>query len=298
MPVTIPQYQTPGPNPPARIARRRAGSCGRGREPMTSPTRNRRACGSRTRCLPGSLGRTLVARLKALAAATALSVSHLFLPAAPAAAGCETNERLGHRGAVLLPAGAFASLATSGGARIDPWRSREAGERAGSAELPGGRWGEWSADRFAQPADDGGAWTGSREMSGRGLVLVSSFLSTAGDSAAPGVRSLALDWEPATPIRFAVEGGSRASRADALADPFGADCERGRLLAPAEPSPGAGDAGSSGAALGLGPHRPRDHGRAVLAKRDAYAGNRMDWNGHGRVALSGLCFEGEGRGPC
>ena len=251
------------------------------------------------RCLPGSLGRTLVARLKALAAAAVLSVPPLILPAAPAAAGCETKERLDHRGAILLPAGAFASLVTSDGPRIDPWRSREAGERAGSADLPGGRWGAWSSDRFAQPAGVGNAWTGSRETIGRGLVLVGSFRSTAGDSAASGVRALTLDWGPAAPIRFEVEGDSRG---DALIDPLGADCERGRLLAPAEPSLGVDDAVSPGAALGLSPHRPRVLDRASLADRHTYSGNRagdrIDWNGHGRVALSGLCFEGEGRGPC
>lgn len=368
MPVAIPQYQTPGPNPLTRVARRREGSCGR--EPM----RSRRACGSRIRCLPGSLGRTLVARLRPLAAATVLSVPHLILPATPAATACETKERLGHRGAVLLPAGAFASLLTSGGLRIDPWRIRESGERAGSADLPGRRWSAWSADRFAQPGVDGGAWTGSREMIGHGLVLISSFLSTAGDSAAPGVRSLALDWGPVAPMRLAVEPGRRS---DALIDPLGADCERGRLLARAGPSHGVGDAGSSagyryesddspsgtppsvrvartewfpvrdvsdysgdklaptelngdgsggplrpwrtasgmspsrpdlnggagtgvepGAALGFGPHRSRELGRVSRANRHAYPGDRVDWNGDGRIALSGLCFEGEGRGPC
>lgn len=265
---------------------------------MTSPTRNRRASRRRMRCFPGSPGRTLVARLKALVAAAALSVPHLILPAAPAALACETNERLDHRGAVLLPAGAFASLVTSGGLRIDPWGSREADERAGSADLPRGRWGEWSSDRFARPAGVGSAWTVTRETTGRGLVLVGSFLSTASDSANFGIRSLALDWGPAAPMRPSVEPGRRGSRGDTLTDPLGADCEHGSLLVPAGPSHGVGDGSSPEAAPGFGPHRPRDLGGASLAHRHAYPGSRVDWGGHGRAALSGLCFESEGRDRC
>ena len=293
MPVTISQDLTPGPNPSPRVARRRERSCGR--KPMTSTPRSRRARGSRMRCRPGSFGPRWVAHLEALVVATVLCVPHLILPATPAAAACRTSERIDHLVADLLPAGAFASLVTMGGLRIDPWRSREADERAARVGLPGGRWGEWSPDRFAQPADDGITWTGSREMSGRDLVLVSSFPATAGDSAAPGVRSLALDWGSAAPMRLAVEHGSGG---DALNDAFGADCERGRLLAPTGPSYGTGDGGSSGAALDFRAHRPRDLGRASLAHRRAWPGNRIDWNGRGRVALSGLCFESEGRGPC
>ena len=215
------------------------------------------------RCLPGSRGRTSVAHLKSLVAAMVLSVPHLILPATPADAACETSEWIGHRGAKFLTAGTWASQVTSGGLRIDPWRSREAGEWAGSAGLPGRRWGDWSSDRFAQLADDGSAWTGSREMTGRDLVLVSSFPSMAGDSAAPGGRWLALDWGPAAPIRLAVEHGRRGN---APVGPLGADCG--------------------------------DLGKAPPAHRHAYPGNRIDWNGRGRVALSGLCFESEGRGRC
>lgn len=373
MPVAIPQDQTL----PSR-------SCGTGKDPsgrkpmtMTSRTRNGQAGGSRLRCLPGSRRRASVVYLKSLAAATVLSVPHLVLPATPADAACETSGRIDQRGAELLTAGAFALQVTLGGLRIDPCRSRESGELAGSADIPGGRWGEWSADRFAQSADDDSAWTGLRALTGRGLVLVSSFLSTAGGSAAPGVRSSALDWGPAASMRIAVEHGSRG---DGLVDPFGAECERSRLLAPVVPSYGVGEGGSSvrhryglgdsprgappsvrvtlterfpvrgalgypsdrpaptecnrdesggplpqprrtatvvsppmpdlnggagtrsepGAALGFGPHRPRDLGMASLAHLHAYPGNRIDWSGHGhgRVALSGLCFESEGRGPC
>jgi len=128
------------------------------------------------------------------------------------------------------------------GLRIDPWRSREAGELAGSADLPGGRWQEWSSGRFAQPAGGGSAWTGSREMTGRGLALLNSFLSMAGDSAAPGGHPLELDWRPAAPMRFLVEPGSHG---DALVGPFGADCERSLLLEPVGPSYGVGDGGFS-----------------------------------------------------
>ena len=247
------------------------------------------------RCLPGFRGRTPGARLKALVAATVLSVPHLILTATPGAAACETSGRIDNRGANLLPAGAFASQVTLVGLRIDPWRSLEAEELAGSAGLDGGRWGEWSSDRFAPTPDDSSAWAGAREMTGRGLVLVSSFLSTAGDSAAPGVRSLALDWGPAAPMRFAVEPGRRGGEP---VGPFAADCERSLLLAPPEPSSGAGGGGSSGAALGFRPDGPRDLGKASFSHRRAYPGNRVDWNGHGRVALSGPCFESEGRGGC
>ena len=247
------------------------------------------------RYLPGSRGRTLVARLKALVAATVLAVPFQILPATPAAAACETSGRIDQRVADLLPAGAFASQVTLGGLRIDPWRSREEGVLAGSADLHGGRWDGWSSDRFAQPADDGGAWTGSRELAGRGLVLVSSFLSMAGDSVAPGGRR--SDWGPAAPMRFAVEPGRRGGEPGG---PFGADCERSLLLAPVEPEPsyGVGDGGSPGAVLGFGPDGPRDLAKASFARRRAYPGNRIGWNGDGRVALSGPCFESEGRGGC
>ena len=245
------------------------------------------------RWLPGSRGRKSVARLKALVAATALSVPYLVLPATPAAAACETSGRFGHLVADLLPAGAFVSQVTLVGLRIDPWRSREAEEGAGSANLPGGRWVEWSPDRFAQPADDGSAWTGVREMTVRGLVLVRSFLSMAGDSVAPG--GWWSDWEPAAPMRFAV---AHRSRGREPGGPFVADCERSLLLAPVGPSDDVGDGGSPGAALGFGPDGPLDLGKASFARLGAYPGNRIDWNGHGRAALSGLCFESEGRGGC
>ena len=333
------------------------------------------------RCLPGSRVRNSVAHVKSsvrsLVAATVLSVPHLILPAAPADAACETSGRIDHRGATdLLTAGVFASQVTSGGLRIDPWRSRDAGKLAGSADLQGGRWGKWSSVHFAQLADDGGSdWTGSREMTGRGLVLVRSFPSLAGDPAAPGGRWLALDWGPAAPVRFAVEPGRRGNP---LVDPLGADCERSLVPAPRRPSYGASDGGLSagyrsyeagdspsgthpsagvalaerfpvrgglgypgreltpagrnrdesggpprpwrtadgvspsrpdpngragarvepGAGLGVGTQRSRDLDEASLAHRRAYPGNRIDWNGGGHVALSGLCFESERRGRC
>lgn len=344
---------------------------------MTSPARNGQACGSgsRLRCRPDSRRRTSVGYLKSLAAATVLSVPHLILPASPAVAACETSERIDRRGAELRTARALVLPVTLGGQRIAPCRSREAGALAGSADLHGGRWGEWSSDRFAQPADDGSAWTGSRGTTARNLVLVSSFPSMTGDSATPGVRSLALDWRgSAASMRIALEHGRRG---DGLLGPSGTECERSRLHAPAGPSYGAGEGGSSagyryelgdslsgvppsvrvtlterfpargalgypgdrptltecdgdgsggplrprrtatgvpppmpdpnggagarvepGAAFGFGPHRPRDLGKASLARRHVHPGNRIDWNGHGRVALSGLCFESEGRGPC
>ena len=373
MPVAISQDQTL----PSRACGAGEGSCGR--KPTTSPTCNGRACGSRPRCLPGSRRRASAAYLKSLAAATVLSVPHLILPATPAGAACETSERIDYRRAELPTARALALPVTSGGLRIDPCPSRGAGALAARADIPGGRWGEWSSGRFAQPAGDGSAWTGSRELTGRSLVLVSSFLSTARGPATPGVRSLALDWGSAASMRVAVEHGGRGDR---LVGPFGAECGRSRPLAPVvpsygigeggigeggssagyryalgdslrgappslrvalterlpvqgalgypsdrlapaecngdgsggplrprrtatgvsppmpDPNGGAGTRGEPGAALGFGPHRPRDPGEASLAHLHAYLGNRIDWNGHGRVALSGLCFESEGRGPC
>ena len=252
MPVAIPQDQTAGPNPPARVA-----------------------------------------RAKALVAATVLSVPHLILTATPGAVACETSVRFDHRAANVLPAGAFASQVTLVGHRIDPWRSLKGEELAESADLPGGRWVEWSPDRFARPADDGSAWTGAREMTVRGLVLVRSFLSMAGDSVAPG--GWWSDWEPAAPMRFAVEHDSRGGEPGGT---FGTDCERGLLSAPVEPSYGIGDGGSPGAALSLGPDGPRDLGKASFAHLRADPSNRIDWNSHGRAALSGTCFESEGRGGC
>ena len=246
------------------------------------------------RRLPDSHGRKSVARLKVLAAATVLSVlPHVILPVTPGAAACQTNGRIGRLVADLVPAGAFASQVTLVGLRDDPWRSLDAEELAGSADLPGGRWGKWSPDRVAHPADDGSAWTGAREMTGRGLVLVSSFLSMAGDPMTPGGRW--SDWEPAAPMQFAVEHGRRG---DEPIGPFGADCERSLLLAPPRPSHGVGDGGSSGAALGFRPDGPRELDKASFAHRRAYPGNRIDWNGHGPVALSAPCFESEGRGGC
>lgn len=379
MPVAISQDQIL----PSRACGAGEGSCGR--KPTTSSARNGRACGSRPRCLLGSRRRTSAAYLKSLAAATVLSVPHLILTATLADAACETSERIDRRGAELLTARALALPVASGGLRIDPCRSRGAGALAAGADISGGRWGEWSSGRFAQPAGDASAWTGStgsRELTGRGLVLVSSFLSAAGGSATPGVRSLALDWGPAASMRIAIE---HESRGDGLVGPFGAECKRRRLLAPVVPSygigkGGIGEGGSSagyryelgdslrgarpsvrealterfpvrgvlgypsvrptptecnrdgsggplrpgraaagvsppmpdlnggagtrvepGAALGIGPPRPRDLGKASLAHLHAYPGNRIDWSGlgHGRVALSGLCFESEGRrGPC
>lgn len=378
MPVAIPQDQTL----PSRSGGAGKDPCGRKPMTTTSPARNGRACRSRPRYLPGSRRRASVTYLKSLAAAAVLSVPHLIFPATPANAACETGERIDQRGAELLTARALVSQGTLGGLRVDPCPSREPGEPAGSADIPGGRWGGWSSDRFAQPAGDGSAWTGStgsRELtgSGRGLVLVSSFLSTAGGSAILAVRSLALDWGPAASTRIALEPGRRD---DGLVGPFEAECERSRLRAPAVPSYGVGEGGSSagyryelgdplsgappsvrvtlterfpvrgalgypsdrptptecnrdgiggpllqprrtaaggsppmpdpngeagtriepGAGLGFGPHRPRDPGKASLAHLHAYPGNRIDWSGHGhgRVALSGLCFESERRGPC
>ena len=373
MPVTIPRDQS------FARASRGDGKDRWGRKPMTSLARGRRAGGSRTRCLPGSRRRTSITPLKSLVVATVLSVPPLVLPVTPADAACETNERLDHWGANHLTAGPCATQVALGGLHIDPWRSREAGELAGIAGLAGGRWGERSSDRFAQPAGDDSAWTRSRGTTGRGLVLVSSFRSTAGDSAALGGRWWALDWRPAAPMRIAVDAVDRGSRGDALVGPFGAECERSPLPAPAPPSYGIGGGGSSagfryelgdslsgvhpparvalterlpawgvlgyptdvpaptecdgdgdgsegplrpwrmatgmspltpdlnggagtrtepGAALAFGPGRPRDLGEASLALLHADPDNRIEWNGHRRVALSGLCFESEGRGRC
>ena len=326
--------------------------------------------------------------LKSLVAATVLSVPHLILPATPAGAACETNESLGHRGAALLTAGACASHVTLEGLHIDPWRSREAGKLARIAEVPGSRWDDGYSDHIGRFADGGGAWSGSREMTGHDLLFVSSSLFVVTDSAAPGGHWLALDWQPAAPMRIAIEHDRRG---DGLVDPFGADCERNPLPAPApppyrvgdrdgdgdgdgdgvnvvsagyryelgdsltgahpparvaltewlpprgrgalgyptgEPTPrecdGDGSGGPSwpwrtangmspstpdrngeggtraepGAALAFGPHRPRELGEASLAQLHAYAHSRIEWNGHRRVALSGLCFESEGRGRC
>lgn len=136
--------------------------------------------------------------------------------------------------------GARISHVTWGGPRIEPWRSLEVGELAGSSDLHGGRWGDWSSDDFAQPPDDGSAWTGPQEMTNHGLVLVGSFLSTAGESAAPGDRW--LDWEPAALKQFAFE---HKSTGDEPAGRLGADCERSRLLARVAPSYGVGEVGLS-----------------------------------------------------
>ena len=238
-----------GPDPP------RAERAAPGKDRVGGSRRPRRramaeACGSRPRCLPGSRRRTSAAYLKSLAAATVLSVPHLILPATPAGAACETGERIDHRTAELPTARALALPVTSGGLHIDPCPSREAGALAARADIPGGRWGEWPSGRFAQPAGDGSAWTGSRELTGRGLVLVSSFLSAARGSAAPGVRSLALDWGPAASMRVALEHGRRGDR---LVGPFGAECGRSRPLAPVVPSYGIGEGGigEGGSSVGL-----------------------------------------------
>ena len=84
---------------------------------------------------------------------------------------------------------------------------------------------------------------------------------------------------------------ARTSRGDGLVGPFGAECARSRLLVPVAPSCGVGLGGfSAGCRYELG--------EESLAQLQAYPHNLIEWNGHHRVALSGLCFESKGRGRC
>ena len=139
-------------------------------------------------------------------------------------------------------AGARDSQVISGGLHIGPWRSREEGERAGVANIDGGRWRDWIGDDFAHVADDGSTRTGSQGMSHLGLPLGSWFLFVVGDSAAPaGHRS---GGGQAAPVRLRGTHG-RSSRG--LVCPFGVDCERARLLAGAAPSHRVGEGSFSAA---------------------------------------------------
>ena len=106
-----------------------------GRQPISSPTRNGLACGSRMRCLPGFRGRTWAAHLKSSIAAAVLAVPCLVLPIPPAGAACDKGERTDHREAEC-----------PGGLRIGPWRSLEEGKLAGIADIDRRRWRDWTWD--------------------------------------------------------------------------------------------------------------------------------------------------------
>ena len=222
------------------------------RQPISSSTCNGRVCGNRRRCLPGSRERRWAAHLKSLVAAAVLAVPHLVLPTAPADAACEKSERIGHREAECvgehLTVGVRDSHVTLDWLRIGPWRSLEEGELAGSTDIDRGQCRDWTWDSFAHVADDGRTRTGLQEMTGRDLLLGSSYLFTAGDSAPPGGRW--LGWEQAAPIRFASAHGANGDGPIGL---LGADCERGRLLAGVALSYGVGEGGFSAAdRCGLG----------------------------------------------
>ena len=172
------------------------------------------------------------------------------------------DRRSGH-----LTTGAWISHVTWGGLRIEPWRSLEVGELAGSSDLDGGRWGDWPSDDFAQPPDDGSAWTDPQEMTDHDLVLVGSFLSTAGESAAPGDRW--LDWEPAALKQFAFE---HESTGDGPVGRLGSDCERSRLLARVAPSYGVGEVGlSADHRFGLGDPLTGVHPSAGLVPTERFS---------------------------
>lgn len=131
---------------------------------------------------------------------------------------------------------------TLGGLRNAPWRSREEGEPAAIADIDGERWRDWTWDSFAPVADDGSTRTGPQETADRDLLLGSSFLFTAGDSATSGSRG--LDCGQAAPMRFA---GAHGASGDGLVGLFGDDCERRRLLAGVAQSYGVGEGGYSAA---------------------------------------------------
>ena len=117
------------------------------------------------------------------------------------------------------------SNVTPDGLRIGPWRSLEEGEPAGTADIDRRRWRDWTWGSLARLADDGRARTGARAMTGRDLLLGSSFSSAAGDSANPGAR-----WSrrgQAAPTRLA---GAHGTSGDGRIGLSGADCARGRLL--------------------------------------------------------------------
>ena len=199
------------------------------RPPATSPLRNGRARGSRMRCLPGSIERTWAACLDSLVAAAVLAVCQLALPATPASAAGETCKGIDHREAAcpseLPTAWIRDSNVTQDGLRIGRWQSLEEGKPAGTADIDRRRWRDWTWGSFARLADDGPARTGARAMTGRDLLLGSSFPSTAGDSANPDAR-----WSrrgQAAPTRLA---GAHGTSGDARIGLSGADCARGHLL--------------------------------------------------------------------
>ena len=200
-----------------------------GRPPATSPQRNGRTRGSRMRCLPGSSERTWAACLESLVAAAVLAVCQLALPATPASAASETCKGIDHREAAcpseLPTAWIRDSNVTPDGLRIGPCVSLEEGKPAGTADIDRRRWRDWTWGSLARLADDGRARTGARAMTGRDLLLGSSFPSTAGDSANPGAR-----WSrrgQAAPTRLA---GAHGTSGDGRIGLSGADCARGRLL--------------------------------------------------------------------
>ena len=200
-----------------------------GRQPISSPTRNGLACGSRMRCLPGFRGRTWAAHLKSSIAAAVLAVPCLVLPIPPAGAACDKGERTDHREAEC-----------PGGLRIGPWRSLEEGKLAGIADIDRRRWRDWTWDCVEHVADDRCTRTGSQEMTGRDGLFGSSFLFTAGNSVAPGGR-----WSgggPAAPMQIA---GAHGANGDRPTGPFGADCARGRPLDGVSLPCGVGEDGSS-----------------------------------------------------
>ena len=222
------------------------------------------------RCPPGPGGRRWASPLNSWVVAVVLALPLLVLPTAPAGAADEmwalSNPRgtriagptvsgtiLGRDGSPMVWRASFGPTAASwpggrsgehpragvrdsqvllGGLRIALRRSREEGERAGVANIDGGRWRDWIGGDFAHVADDGGTRTGSQGASHPDLLLGSWFLFVVGDSAAPdGHRS---GGGHAAPARLT---GAHGRSSKGLVCPFGVDCERARLLAGAAPSP-------------------------------------------------------------
>ena len=200
------------------------------RPPTTSPARNARARGSRTRCLPGSRERTWVAHVKSLVAAAVLAVPCLVFPTAPVDATDDKSRRIGHgeaecRGEDLM-AGVRDAHGTLRGMRIGPWLDPEEGELAGISDIDRERWWDLTWDGFSHVADNDLTRTGSQEVTGGDLLLGRSFLFTAGFAAATDDRW--LEWRQSAPMR---SSGAHDAYGDGLIGLFGADGERDRLLA-------------------------------------------------------------------
>ena len=235
------------------------------RRPTTSRVRNGWARGNRVRRLSGSPGWTWSAHLKASVAAAVLAVPCLVLPAAPAGAACETSEGLDH-GETRYPCASW---------KEEKWRSGKAGDPAGIADIEAGRWRDLLWDGFTLVADDVGTRIGSQGKTDRDPLLGGLFLSAAGDPAAPGDRR--PDWGQAPPLRFTGAHG------DGLISLFGADCERGRLVAGVTLSHGAGEGGHSGAGRhGLGDSLSALHPYARVAPTERLS----SWNDLGCDARS------------